>query len=643
MKKTAVMAIGFCVVLCGIHSGARAAAGNTGNDLTFLVFDVVSNSYHAFSPDGVDVGIDIGADGTVEYWMSEDPVIVTRQSSEPRNTVGPNNWKRIVVRLSEYAGQTAKIRLVDNSATGFIAVNSIRLNNADGTMVPNNVPNGFFEDTPSLTGWTVTGGDLTSGQLIVQDTGLSATPYSTSYLTTQVNGMGDTATIESDSFELTPAGSFIYGTFAGPASSRWDKPGAHGSDNGIFVYVDLGTTTEDPDGQYTEGADIPLTGFLWHNHEGAMDTTVIDTSGYEGRRAQLVAGDVSATDGISLDAIRMNWDHTTIRNGGFEEGFEGGIVPDGFEGTNVRLPEEHPTGKIPGWTMNSIPDLNGNPIDDPDATFTFFGHPGAGFSRSDLVWVGSGSFETGQEDLGLAGVELRSDVFVIQPVPDPTQNVFLSFHSGQNSTRVEDAIDPNDGTGEDRKNTIELRVDMDANGTFDDDADFTYRQFDQGIAWNGIQKDGVDEWQFPDYRMYIAPEHQGKQGQIYVADTLTGSWAWMAADDFYFWDGQTADLAFPNSDFEMGNLTNWTEEIATPSLFDSWLVSTPANVDAGLATDWFMNRTERSVWVDGEFGIDSADRNTSGGGDNQLGAIWSDPFTIPTLRGTSVEDWHLFE
>lgn len=642
MRKTLVL-LAFCALVLGTSLAAWSATNNTGNNLTFLIVDVVSNVYHEFAPDGVDVGVDIGADGTYEYWMSEDTAIVIRETSEPRDDVGPTNWKRIIVRLTEFAGETAKIKIVDNSDSGYIAVNSIRLNYADGTMVPNGVPNGFFEDDPPLDGWTVVGGDLTAEQLIVTDTGLNATPYSTKYLTTQVNGLGDKATIESEPFVLTPISSFIYGTFAGPASSRWDKPDAHDSDNGIFVYVDVGTQSQDPDGEYTPGVDIPLTGYTWQNHEGGMATVIINTSGFEGRRAQVVAADVSGTHGVSLDAIRMNWDNSVIRNGGFEEGFEGGILPEGFEGTGVRVPEEHPSGGIPGWTVNRILDLEGSPIEEPEANFTFFGAPADGYARSDRVWVGSGSYSDGFEGPELRGVELRSDVFVIQPIPDPSESVFMSFNSGPNTTRIDNVFNPADGSGEDQFNTIQLRVDMNGNASFDDDEDFTYRQINQGIAWNCAQKDGVDEWHFPDYRFYIAPEHQGKSGQIYIADLLTGGWAWMAADDFYFWDGGTADLAFPNSDFEMGDLTNWNEEILTPNNFDSWLVSTPENVEAGLATDWFMNRPQRSVRLDGEFGIDSADRNTSGGGDSMLGELWSDPFTIPTLQVTPVEDWLLFE
>ena len=294
--------------------------------------------------------------------------------------------------------------------------------------------------------------------------------------------------------------------------------------------------------------------------------------------------------------------------------------------------------------MNNVPLLDGSDADDPDATFTFFARPADGYARAERVWVGSGSLaDAGGEFPDLKGVELRSDVFTIQPIPDPSQNVFMSFSAAQQTTRIDNAVNPVDGSGEDKKASIELRVDMNENGSFEDDEDFNYRQRNQGIAWNGAQKDGVDEWQFPEYRFYIETEHQGKTGQIYVEDHLTGAWAWMAADDFYFWDGQTASLAFPNADFEMGDLTNWNEEIETPDIFSGWLVSTPENVEAGLATDWFMNHVERCVWLDGEFGVDSADRNTSGGGDNMMGVLWSEPFTIPTLNGSIINDWTLME
>lgn len=43
---------------------------------------------------------------------------------------------------------------------------------------------------------------------------------------------------------------------------------------------------------------------------------------------------------------------------------------------------------------------------------------------------------TGGGDLEGTGVEIRSDVFVIAPVPSPQENVFVQFASAQGSDRI---------------------------------------------------------------------------------------------------------------------------------------------------------------------------------------------------------------
>ncbi|MBN2325525.1 MAG: hypothetical protein JXR73_00125 [Candidatus Omnitrophica bacterium] len=633
--KESIAASLVIAVLVGWSVSGWSATNNTGNNPAFLVMSVISNAYANLSQETIDIGVDIGADGNYDYWLSEDTSFVP----DGGNTViRPANWKTILIVLDQFANETAKIKIIDNSASHFIAVNSIRLNFADGQVVPNGVPNGYFEEDPPLSGWTILSGGLTADQLVSEDAEINSTYYSTRFLNTNVNGLTDVAVIESDAFELTPISSFIYGTFAGPASSRFDKPGSHDSDNGIFVYVDLGTETQDPDGQYTEGEDVPLYGYYWQAADNGMEAAIINTSGLEGRRAQFVAADVSLDYGISLDCIRMNWDNAIIRNGGFEEGFEGGTLPPNFEGSSPRIPEDHPSGSIPGWSVNPIPNLEGNPIDDELAIFAFFGRPADGYARSGRVWMGSGTNLIGEEDPVAAGVELRSDVFVITPIPDPSQNVFMSFNSGQQSSRIDDVFDPATGSGEDRFSTIELQVDIDENGSFEDDGDFVYQQVNQGISWFREQFSEVDEWHYPEYRFYIADEHQGKSGRIYIAETMTGGWAWMAADDFYFWDGGAANLAFPNSDFENGDLTNWNEEAIDQMI--SWLSTTPDNYAQGLATHIIMNGIV--TWLDGEFAVDSAQRE-GGSGDNATGILWSDPFTIPTLNASSnLSDWHLY-
>ncbi len=620
------------LILCFLGSIGWSATSNTGNNPTFLFIDVVCNDYEAMSPDTIDIGVDVGADGTYDYWVSKDTFqVLTNGIKGSATSVTPDAWRTLIINLDQYAGKQAKIKVVDNSTSAFIAINSIRLNFADGTMVANGVPNGFFDETPALNQWTVSG-SLSASDLIKTDTGLKNTTYGTSFYQTTTSG---TATIESGAFELTPISSFIYGIFGGPASSYFDKPGAFDdTQNGILVYVDLGTADQDPNGKYEAGQDIPLYGFLFRGPDDGLEGAIINTSGYEGRRAQFVVSDLSQDKAVSFDAIRMNWDNDLIRNGGFEEGFETG-VPTDFDGTNVRALSVYPGGSVPGWTQNTVT-VAGRDFD-PVSTFTFFGRPAGGYAKSGYVWVGSGSYDYGDADDGFqGGIELRSDVFTIQAIPDADSHVFMSFNSGQASSRTDQFLSD---SAEEMRSTIELQVDMDSDGTFDGANDFIYANQNQGISWAAWLKGEVDSWHYPEYRFYIADEHQGKQARIYVEESMTGGWAWMAVDDFYFWNGSEANLAFPNSDFEQGTMTNWNEELLTDT-FPGWLAT---NDFTGLPVDPAQHtaRNNISSWLDGNWSADSAP-NEVGSGDNQQGSLWSNAFTIPSLQGTNVADWSLF-
>ncbi|MDP8244886.1 MAG: hypothetical protein P9L94_12440 [Candidatus Hinthialibacter antarcticus] len=606
---------------------SNSATNNTGNNPCFLVLQVASNANVFWAQDGIDIGVDVGADGSYEYWLSEDTSVTglwtTTKGVSDFDAESPSadNWRTIIINLEQYAGEEARIQIRDNNTQDYIAINAIRLNNADGVTIPNGVPNGFFEDA-SLAGWSVASGDMTAADLITENAG--AAPYGSGYLSTSNAG---TVVLESDVFALEPVNSFIYGTYAGPVSSRWDIEGLNGSDNGAYVYVDVGTDSADPDGEFTAGTDVPLYGYFWQNADGAHEVFVINTSGLEGRRAQFVAVDNSESHAISLDAIRMNYDHSVIVNGGFEDGFEGGVVPEGFDGTSVRPLTTHPSGGLPGWTINNFGD-------DPEAVFTYFAGPGGDFSRSDFVWVGSGNFVDGANDQGLQfGIELRSDVFVIQPVPAADSSVFLSFNSAQVSNRIDSAPDPADPDDMGVFSTIQMQVDVDSNGAFEDADDFVYRNQNQGMSWNREQRGELDEWHFPEYRMYIDEAHQGLTARLYIADLQTGGWGWMGVDDFYFWDGDSADLAFPNSDFEEGTLNNWVEDSEIMN-FDSWLSATPDNV-GGDALHNVLN--DVISWVDGNYAVDS---NQSG--DGNVGELTSEPFTIPSLQTSPVPNWSVY-
>ncbi|MBZ0255635.1 hypothetical protein K8I31_06210, partial [bacterium] len=236
----------------------------------------------------------------------------------------------------------------------------------------------------------------------------------------------------------------------------------------------------------------------------------------------------------------------------------------------------------------------------------------------------------------VSGIELRSDVFVITAIPDPAESVFLSYNSGQSSNRITSGYNPE--TGE-QYSAIELQVDANNNGSFGDVDDFVYAQENQGISWAREQFGEVDEWHFPEYRSYISEEHQGMTGRIYVAETMTGGWAWMAVDDFYFWNGAEGVLAFPNSDFEMGDMTNWNED-NTSTGFTSWLASnTPADQPVAPADQTAMNGIV--TWTDGNWSADSAPTEVASG-DDSTGVMFSEPFTIPTLVTSPVREWSLY-
>ena len=600
-----------------------SATNNSGNPPTFLWLDVCTNGigenengmpFPWMDPETVDVGVDLGADGTVDRWLSgETTEYLGRDNAF---VIAPGNWRRYLIRLDADAGKQAKVRIVDNSTDFYIAVKAIRLNYADGVVVPNLVPNGFFEDATPLSGWTILEGSITdASQLIVKDEVGEQIFYGTQFYSTMVNGNEDTATIETDTFTLEPPTSFVYGMVSGGGSELWNIPEWEGSDNASYVYLDIGTDTEDPNGQYDEGTDVPLTGFY-----GGTSTSVrnqihpvfLNTSGLEGKRAQVVAVDNSEWYHIGMDAWRMNWAPDHIPNGGFDE-----EIPDDWLAGGPFEYTEHPSGGIPGWEVILA--------DPPDGLAYFFDqacHQGQFNGRS---FVGTAG--TGDADRIYTGVELRSSVFVIEPIPDASQSVFLQFASAQGTNVIR---------GLDVLGAIELQVDVNGNGQFDDAADFTYTQRNQGMGWN-LNTSNMDLWHYPEYRFYIALEHQGKQARIYCIDTLPSNYGWLCVDDVFVWDGSEARLAFPNSDFEVGDLTNWTEEVGGP--LNTWLSGSYEAFMDGRVEHMALN--DRKTSVDGDFAADTAN-NATGGGDPGTGTLTSIAFTLPTLEVVSVENWSLF-
>jgi len=414
------------------------------------------------------------------------------------------------------------------------------------------------------------------------------------------------------------------GIAVGGASEKWNR-----TVGDSYIYIDIGSETEDPNGQYDEGIDVPLIGHNAQARDGDANTyafaTFLNTSGLEGQRAQIVAVDNSPDHAVAIDAFRMNWDNTIIRNGDFEEGFEEGNLEEvwiGGEGVATpHLPENHPSGGIPGWSVIKYPD--------GDASFSYFSNMVDGNHCSGWAWVGSGTYFdedgfSGGEDAVSAGAELRSDVFVIQPIPDPAQSTFLQFALAQGVPRFR-AVD--------QRGFVGLLVDMDGNGEFNDEGDYTYQVESDGKGWN-MMVCKMDRWHYPEYRFYIKPEHYGKQAVIYVEDSTGGGYSWLCVDDFYLWNGEEAVQPFENADFEMGDvdglIPNWTDEYI--SGLESWLGVTPEMYNTGVGLNVMLNG--RTATVDGDYCGDSA------GGDGGQGTLTSVAFMLP--GPTSVNHWSIY-
>ena len=332
--KVTTLALSTCVLLGSLP--AEAATNNTGNAPVFIMVDLCSNGVGdqngAFdvprmAPDVLDVGLDVDADGSVDEWLSQ----------QPATWLGPGNsdqvsyagWRRFYFfQLDQYAGRMATIRIVDKSPDYYLAINTIRVNGADGTVVRNAIRNGFFEADNPLEGWRVLETNFESQSALVFDDrdGIYCS-HGGRFLTTMPDPNGSvytgTAVLESDPFLLSQPTSFIYANLSGGASEFVNLPGANGTDNRCGVYIDLGTDSTDPNGKFDFGTDIPVEGF-WGGGGGVNDfgVIVVNTSGLEGRRAQVVAFDDSTLFHVALDAVRMNWDweESIIQNGGFDQG-----------------------------------------------------------------------------------------------------------------------------------------------------------------------------------------------------------------------------------------------------------------------------------------------------------------------------------
>ncbi|XOV71215.1 MAG: hypothetical protein ACFHW5_21290 [Verrucomicrobiota bacterium] len=285
MKLIKQMTLGMSLLLA---LSANAATNNSGNAPAFITIDICSNgigdgdgNFDAprMEPEVFDIGLDFGADGSVDRWLSnESATYMGRGNSD---VIQPGSWIRLYFfQLDEFTGQNVQVHLVDRSQDYYMAINSIRVSGADGKVISNPLKNGFFED--GLTGWNVVESSIQNHDtLIHKDTDATFVNYSGSFLSTMSNpdsgDFSETAVLVSEPFQLAPVTSFIYGMVSGGGSEFVNLPGALGSDNKSGVYIDLGSETEDPNGQYDEGVDIPLVGF-WGEPQEAVEMILLPCS-----------------------------------------------------------------------------------------------------------------------------------------------------------------------------------------------------------------------------------------------------------------------------------------------------------------------------------------------------------------------------
>lgn len=628
------------VEFCSNGIGTQPAVTPT-NGVGFQ-FNTVYPGVPLLSSNVFDIGLDIDADGTVDRWLSQEPATFLADGANS-DTIkyGNNGWVHAYFyQLSQYVGHSMKLVIVDRSTNYYMAIKSIRVNGADGVIVTNALRNGFFEE--GLAGWTVTETSVTNhNSLIYSDTTSSYITRGTNFFTTRTDPAGsdssETAVIVSDPFVLPPITSFIYGNVSGGASEFVNNPGANGSDNASGVYIDLGTGTNNPDGAFLLGQDLPLLDF-WPGPAGNQNRDIFsvffNTSGLEDRHAQIVAFDNSSVFSVAIDAFRMNWDweESIIKNGGFDQGIPtpetNPTATDWFSelGDGTLTAASHPSGKIPNWTVKLASGASGDAY--------FFDASADHRHMSGRTFVG-----TGAGDPTRTGVEIRSDVFTITPIPSSSNSVFVGFASAQATDRIryED-----DGSYK-YFGVAELIVDANTNGVFGDAGDFTYTQRDQALGGpNHTTAGGHDAWHFPLYRFYIKPEHQGLNAKFHagvhfaLADSAPkNGWSWIAVDDLFVWDGSQARLAFTNSDFELGTMQNWTTTIdssAWEPTFTNWLSGDLQEYEQGNVASLPMN--DHGSSIDGHFAADSAPNEVPGSNsDSDTGDITSIAFTLPTLAG----------
>mgnify|MGYP006293630653 CR=1 FL=1 len=123
----------------------------------------------------------------------------------------------------------------------------------------------------------------------------------------------------------------------------------------------------------------------------------------------------------------------------------------------------------------------------------------------------------------------------------------------------------------------------------------------------------------------------GKKGMIYIYDRSSEAWGIINADDFRFLEKRPVFELFPNSDFELGDLSNWTatgEAFAhQPTKGDNVAARTDGKISAKAHGKYWIGTYEQFQGKEGqEAGATQ--------GDEPQGILKSIPFTI---RGSVIQ------
>jgi len=130
--------------------------------------------------------------------------------------------------------------------------------------------------------------------------------------------------------------------------------------------------------------------------------------------------------------------------------------------------------------------------------------------------------------------------------------------------------------------------------------------------------------------MWDVSAYRDQKAVLYVLDRSSSNWGHINVDDFRFFDTRVDDLLFPNSDFELGDLGNWTAEgeafLHQPTKGDNIAVRRPGKATAAPAGTYWIGSSESYQGKPDQ--IPGAHQ-----GDAPQGILRSIPFTI---RGSTI-------